>query len=158
IHVMEPAPEDPFTAPWRSLGSLRRFNWQNELNQRVRVSGIVTMQAPGRYLYVQDGADSVFALSQQKDLLRPGDHVEVVGFPGNEGRRFLMREAVYRRVSGGNEPQATRVTAGTTVDIDREGLLAAAEGTLINAARREGEARLLIQSKDSTFEASLDLA
>jgi signal transduction histidine kinase len=156
IQVEEPAPDDLFAGPLRSLGSLRRFNLQNALNQRVRTTGTVVLHAPGRYLYLQNGADSVFALSQQSDPLEPGDEVEVVGFPGVQGRRFLLREAAYRRISTGKEPAPARLSSMQSVNVDMEGVLAIAEGTLLNMAEKEGESRLLIRSGDSTFEASLD--
>ena len=156
IQVEEPAPDDLFAGPLRSLGSLRRFNLQNALNQRVRTTGTVVLHAPGRYLYLQKGADSVFALSQQSDPLESGDEVEVVGFPGVQGRRFLLREAAYRRISTGEEPAPARLSSMQSVNVDMEGVLATAEGTLLNMAEKEGESRLLIRSGDSTFEASLD--
>ncbi len=155
IQVEEPAPDDPFAVPLRSLDSLRRFNMQNALNQRVRTSGTVVLHTPGRYLYVQDGADGVFALSQQQDPLRPGDRVEVLGFPGNEGRRFLLREAAYRRVAIGPEPSPVQLPGTHSVSVELEGLLAKADGILLNKVQKDGETRLLIQSKDSAFEANL---
>ena len=158
IVVEEPAPDDFFEAPLRSPGNLRRFSLENSLTQRVRTSGTVVMHVPGRYLYVQDGNDSVFALSQQTNALQPGDRVEVVGFPGNRGQRFLLREAVYRRISSGTEPTPMVLPSVHTVNLDLEGILATAEGTVLNLVEKDGQSRVLVQSGDSTFEASLDLA
>ena len=156
IQIEEAAPNDLFAVPLRSLDSLRRFNSRNALNQRVHTIGTVVLHVPGSHLYVQDGVDSVLALSQQPAPLQPGDRVEVVGFPGNEGRRFLLREAVYRRISTGPEPAPVRLSNVHSVNPDLEGRLAEAEGLLLNTVYKEGEARLLIQTKDSTFEASLN--
>jgi signal transduction histidine kinase len=156
IQVEAAEPDDLFAIPMRALGDLRRFNMGSALDQRIRTAGTVVLHAPSRYLYVQDGADSVFALSRQHDLLRPGDRVEVVGFPGNQGRRFLLREAAYRRVSTTEEPTPAQLSTVHSVNVDWEGLLAKAEGTLLNTVKKEGEARLLIHSRDSVFEASLD--
>jgi len=156
IRVDEPALDDVFTVPARSLGDLRRFSLQNSLNQRVRTSGTVVLQARGRYLYLQEGADSVFVLSHQTEALQPGDRVEVVGFPGNEGRRLLLREAVYRRLSAGTEPPPMHLSALHTVNVDLEGRLARAEGRLLNTVEKEGETRLLIQTGNSVFEVSMD--
>jgi C4-dicarboxylate-specific signal transduction histidine kinase len=156
IRVEETAPEDLFALPLRSLEDLRRFSLQNALNRRVRTSGTVVLHAPGRYLYLQDGSDSVFALSHQTDPLQPGDSVEVVGFPGNEGRRFLLREAAYRKTAAGTEPAPVQLSTLHSVNLDLEGLLARAEGTLLNAAEKNGETRLLIQTADSTFEANVN--
>jgi C4-dicarboxylate-specific signal transduction histidine kinase len=122
----------------------------------VRTIGTVVLHVPGSYLYVQDKVDSVLALSQQPDPLQPGDQVEVVGFPGNEGRRFLLREAVYRRIAGGPEPAPVRLSDVHSVDPDLEGRVAEAEGILLNTVSKEAEARLLIRTRNSTFEASLN--
>ena len=156
IQVEEPAPDDLFAVPVRPLESLRRFNAQNALNQRLRTAGVVVMHVPGHYVYVQQGQDSVLALSPQEDRLQPGDRVEVVGFPGNEGRRFLLREAVYRRISAGREPAPIQLPGNHSVQPELEGLLARAEGMLLNSANKEGEARLLIRTKESAFEATLN--
>ncbi len=155
IQTEEPAPDDLFAVPLRPLAKLRRFNMESALNQRVRTFGTVVLHVPGRYLYAQDGADSVFALSQQTDALRPGDRVEVVGFPGEEGQKFILREAVYRRLSSGGEPKPAQLSATNSVDVNLDGLLAKAEGTLLNKVEKNGETHLLIQSRDFAFEASL---
>ncbi|MGO8743504.1 MAG: sensor histidine kinase [Limisphaerales bacterium] len=155
IQTEEPAPNDLFAMPLRSLASLRRFNMESALNQRIRTSGTVVLHVPGRYLYVQNGADSVFALSQQPDALQPGDRVEVVGFPGEEGQRFVLREAVYRRLSSGGEPKPVQLSATDSLDVNLEGLLAKAGGTLLNKVEKDGETHLLIQTKDFAFEAGL---
>src|SRR5664280_1452273 len=152
VQVEEPAPDDLFAAPLRSAGSLRRFNLQNTLNQRVRTEGNVVLHVPGRYVYVQDGEDSVFALSQQKDALQPGDRVEVVGFPGNQSRRFLLREAVYRRVSPGKEPAPVQISGVESVNLEFEGRLATAHGILLSATVKNKETRLLIHSRGAAFE------
>jgi two-component system cell cycle sensor histidine kinase/response regulator CckA len=156
ILVEETESEDVFAVPMRTLGSLRRFNLESALNRRIRTSGTVVLHEPGRYLYVQDGNDAVFALSRQTNVLHLGDRVELAGFPGNQGQRFLLREAVYRPLSTGQDPPPVHLATVHSVNLDLEGLLADADGVLLNAVEKDGEARLLIQTEDSTFEASLD--
>ena len=158
IQTEEPAPDDLFAIPLRPLASLRRFNPEIALNQRIRTSGTVVLHVPGQYLYVQDGMDSVFALSQQPDALQPGDRVEVVGFPGKEGQKFVLREAVYRRLASGSEPKPVQLSAANFGDVNLEGLLAKTEGVLLNKMEKDGETHLLIQTKDFTSEASLNSA
>jgi signal transduction histidine kinase len=155
IQTEEPAPYDLFAVPSRPLGSLRRFNMESALNRRIRTAGSVVLHVPGRYLYVQDGVDSVFALSQQTDSLQPGDRVEVVGFPGEEGQKFLLREAVYRRIADGQEPHPVPLSATLSANANFEGLLARAEGLLLNKVEKDNETRLLIGADDFVFEASL---
>jgi signal transduction histidine kinase len=158
LQIEEAAPEDVFAAPFRPLGALRRFDFQNALDRRVRISGTVVMQAPGRYLYLQEGADGVFALCRQPELVLPGDRVEAVGFPGNDRGKFIMREAVFRRIGTGPEPTPLKLSPGKAVDADWEGLLVRAEGVLLNAVAKDGKQQMLVRTGDSTFEATLDAA
>jgi signal transduction histidine kinase len=155
INTEELAPGDLFAVPLRSMDSLRQFNLQNALNQRVRVRGTVVLHAPGRYLYVQDNDASIYALTDQRDELTPGDQVEVVGLAGTQGKKFLLREAVYHRSGPGIEPPPVQLPETHLVNADLGGLLASATGTLLNLVTKEGEAKLLIQTRDSAFEASL---
>ncbi|MFO1476147.1 MAG: ATP-binding protein [Verrucomicrobiota bacterium] len=156
LQVEEPAPADVFAVPFRPLGDLRRYNMQNALNQRVRTSGTVLLVAPGRCVRIQDGADGLLALTQDTLNLRPGDRIEVVGFAGNQGRKFLLREAVCRRMAAGSQPPPAELPPGHSVNPGLEGLLARAEGVLLNAAERDGTVKLLVQTGESAFEAALE--
>ena len=156
IKIDEQETADLFATGVRPLENLKRFNSQNELNQRVKTVGTVVLHQPGRYLYLQDGPDSVFALSRQADPLRPGDRVEVVGFPGNERGKFLLREAVFRRLAGGAEPAPVPLPAVDAVNVNLGGLLAKAEGVLLNTVQKDDDVRLLIRSGGATFEAGLE--
>ena len=136
------------------MASLRQFNLFNTLNKRVRTSGTVTLQVPGRYLYLQDGDDSLLALSNQTDPLQGGRPRGSGGFlPGNDGDNFLLREAVYRRMSSGGRNQ-TPVPLATlqTVNEDLDGLLVRiAEGTLLDDLKKPGETRLVIQGNGTIY-------
>jgi len=156
VQTEQSAPADLFVLPLRSLASLRQFNLFNTLNERVRTRGTVTLQVPGRYLYVQDGDNSVLALCGQSDMLRPGDRIEVVGFPGNEGGNFLLREAIYRRVGSGSEPIPVQLPIQQSLNEDLDGLLVCAEGLLLDSVEKSGETHLMVQAKGSIFEAKLD--
>ena len=156
IKLDETAPADLFATDFRPLENLRRFNSQSDLNQRVKTTGTVVLHQPGRYLYLQDGSSSVFALSRQTDPLHPGDRVEVVGFPGNERGKFLLRETVFRRLASGTEPAPVALSAVNAVNVDLGGLLARAEGVLLNTVQKDDHVRLLIRNKGSLFEAGME--
>jgi PAS domain S-box-containing protein len=158
VQIEQSAPRDLFALPMHSLASLRQFNQFNTLNNRVRTSGSVTLQVPGRYLCVQDGENSLLALSDQTEPLRPGDRVEVVGFPGNESGNFVLREAIYRRVASGPEPAPLQLPASPSVKEDLDGLLVQAEGLLLDITEKTDELRLLVQARGLIFEAKLDQA
>ncbi len=118
----------------------------------------------GRSLYIEDRSpgpnneprESLLALSSQTNTLQIGDTVEIARFPGHEGRRFVLREAVYRKIGPGAEPAAVALPEGRSVNTDFDGVLAGAEGVLLSAASIEGEIRFLIQDKDATVQGIMD--
>jgi PAS domain S-box-containing protein len=156
IQLEEPAPADVFALPMRSIASLRQFNLFNTLNERVHTCGTVTLHLPGRYLYLQDGDNSVLALSEQTDPLHPGDRVEVVGFSGNNNGNFVLREAVYRRIAPGPEPVPVELAPLQTVNEGLGGLLVRAEGLLLDVVEKADGTHLTVQAKGLIFEAKLD--
>jgi signal transduction histidine kinase len=156
IKIDESNTMDLSAAESRDPGKLRQFNSQNDLNQRVKTVGSVVLHQPGRYLYVQDGPDSVFVLSRQNDVLRPGDRVEVVGFPGSERGKFLLREAVFQRLGSGPEPAPVPLGTVAAVNVDLGGCLAKAEGVLLNTVQKDDRVRLLVRNGSATFEAGLE--
>ncbi|MFZ1072876.1 MAG: ATP-binding protein [Verrucomicrobiia bacterium] len=156
IQIEQAAPADVYALPMRSIGSLRQFYLFNTLNERVHTRGTVTLQVPGRYFYLQDGDNSVLALSEQTDPLRPGDKVEVVGFSGSDSGNFVLREAVYRRIASGPEPVPVQLPAVESVNEGLDGLLVRAEGLLLDVVEKSGETHLNIQAKGLIFEAKLD--
>jgi len=158
IQIEQYAPGDLFALPLRSLASLRQFNLFNTLDERVRTCGSVTLQVPGRYLYVQDGDSSIFALSDQTNLLHPGDRVEVVGFSGNDAGNFVLREAVYRCTGPGPEPVPVQLPVLQTINEGLDGLLVRAEGSLLDVVEKSSETRLMVQARGLVFEAKLDKA
>jgi len=156
VQIEQFPPGNVFELPMRSIAGLRQFNLFNTLNERVHTSGSVTLHVPGRYLYVQDGDSSIFALSDQLEPLHPGDHVEVVGFSGNDAGNFLLREAVYRRIAAGPEPVPVQLPALQSINESLDGLLVRAEGLLLDVVEKSGETRLIVQAKGLVFEAKFD--
>jgi PAS domain S-box-containing protein len=155
VQIEQFAPENVFALPKRSIASLRRFNLFNTLNERVHTFGTVTLQVPGRYLYLQEGDYSVLVMSDQTEPLHPGDRVEVVGFSGHENGNFLLREAVYRRTASGPDPSPLNLPVSHYVNEDADGMLVQVTGKLLDQIRKSGETHLTLQTKGLIFEARL---
>ena len=116
----------------------------------------MTLQAPGRYLYLQEGEDSLYALSDATNELHTGDLVEVVGFPGHRGGNFLLREAVYRRAAAGRELNPMPVRDTRTLSEDLDGVLVKMEGRLLEKVDKPLESYLVLQGWSRVFEARLE--
>lgn len=155
IQVIEPAPADPFAIPRESIGNLMRYNPTTPLNRRAQVSGVVLLQIPGRLLYVQDGSDTLTVLSRQTAPLAPGDRVALVGIPGREGGRLIMRDAVYRRLASGMPPAAL-VLENATARAELDGRLVRVKGGLLSREPTADGIRLQLQHDNVIFSARLE--
>ncbi len=156
VQVEQAAPADPFAVAERTVASLRQFSTLQAFNRRVRVSGTVLLQMVGRYLYLQDATGCIQVLSRNTTLLRPGDRIDAVGFPGREGSQLVLREAVYRRTATGREPAPMEVHDPEAVQVDLDGHLVRIAGTLLDTTRGEQTARLMVQAQGMVFEAVLN--
>jgi len=156
ITVEEPAPEDPFLGPLQPLSSLSRFNPLAAFNRRARVAGIVLYHQPGAYLHLQEDQQALLVLSRDTRPLRPGDRIEAVGFPGRQGSRIVLREAMYRRIGDAAEPAPLPLEAPGTLQPALDGRLVQIETTIVDVSRQPRGIRLVAQSDGELLEALLD--
>ncbi len=154
IRVEQPAPEDPFAVPLRRIGALRQFSAEGG-SYWARVRGAVTHFVPGRFVFVQDGAEGLMILTQQKDPLEPGDIIEATGMPGLDSQRTVLREAVFRKVAHEGEPVPVEVTTARVVDEDLESRLVRITGRLVSSVRENDDIGLSVESDDTVFSASM---
>ncbi len=156
IAVLEAEPAEPFKVAARSLANLRQFNSLNVINRRVRVTGAVVHQIAGEVMYVQEGTESLLILSHDPTPLDPGDRVEAVGFPGREGNRVVLRDAIYRKLASGPEPAPQALTEITPNDVDLDGRLVRITAMLLDSGTPGASRRLVLQARDVIFEAQLE--
>jgi len=155
IEVDDAAHADPFDAPEIKLSELRQYGTVRVLNRRVRTHGVVVFHDPGHTLGLQDGSDVVELLARGTTPLAPGDQIIAVGFPGRESGRPVLREALYRKLSAGPEPETVTLHSLGTVLPEFDGRLVRAEGTLQQVAPSSDGLRLMVQTESALFEAQL---
>ena len=175
IRVLQPGSADIFTAPSRSIQSLRQF--KGDRNARVKVTGVVTLHSPAGWLYLQDDTGSLCAqqlavlprdddprgqfLRRSQPALKPGDQIELVGAPLT-GQPFApqLDDAEYR-VVGHTSPPPARVLSSTDLMSGRhDAELVNLKAQVLDVENRlAGELfvqRLWLHSGDSTFEVALE--
>jgi signal transduction histidine kinase/DNA-binding NarL/FixJ family response regulator len=96
VHIFEAGPADPFTLPMQPVNSVLRFTVAGTSGHRVRVHGVVTLQQPGRYLFIKGNDGDIRLESTQTTVARPGDEVDAVGFPVIGEYNPLLQEASFR--------------------------------------------------------------
>ena len=156
VQVEDPAPENPFDLPARSLASLGQFDTLLSANRRLRVSGVVLHYSPGHQIHIADAGQPLLVLSRSQVPLEPGDRIDVVGFPGRQGSRLVLRECVYRKTGRERQPEPRRIVPQQAPGTDLDGQLVSIEAALIDTSPVGMQSSLSLQAGNLIFEALLD--
>jgi PAS domain S-box-containing protein len=155
VEVLEPAPADPFSMPVRPVGGLLRFTPSGASGHRVRVQGVVTAQVPGQALYIEDGTQGIHVLTDQTTSVRPGDRVDIAGFPSAGDYKPALVDAVFRPLGAGPEPIAAELTPEQVLADEHDADLISVEATLEGQGQRPNEKVLVLRSGNIAFEARM---
>ena len=156
--VLESAP-DPFSLPARSSRAIYNYSSAGEVNRRIRVRGVVTARIPGRpvevsdftttatfrymlnVLYIKDATGGVRVETEQSPNVRPGQLVEVAGFPAVSPGKPILRNAVFKVVGVDTEPPPLTVSTPSVLTPDHDAELVRMEGRAAERADRSDRAR-----------------
>ena len=173
--VLESAP-DPFSLPARSSRAIYNYSSAGEVNRRIRVRGVVTARIPGRpvevsdftttatfrymlnVLYIKDATGGVRVETEQSPGVRPGQLVEVAGFPGVSPGKPILRNAVFKVVGVENEPPPLSVSTPSVLTPDHDAELVRMEGELLSVLTGPTERVLVLRVGDSVFNAGIDVS
>jgi PAS domain S-box-containing protein len=132
LRIEEPATADPFSLPNRPINSLLRFEPGVRFVHRVRVRGKVTLQWPGRWIYIQDGHQGLFIPTVQKTPMRLGEVVDAVGFPVMGEYSLMLEDALFMAKGNGQVISATPITVRDALKGDYDAKLVQIQGRLVN--------------------------
>jgi signal transduction histidine kinase/ActR/RegA family two-component response regulator len=153
IRTIEVGADDAFAGATRPIATLQTFTFTGLPTHRVKVAGVVTASFPGG-LHITDKTGSVFIESSQTVPLRPGDHVEVVGFAGFVEYRPILKDAICRRTSSGSPPTPIRIQADHALDDDGyDSALVTLEAQLTALEVLPNELVLILRQGKTTFSA-----
>jgi len=174
VVVLEPPP-DPFSLPMRPIRSIYNYSSAGEVNRRIRVRGVVICQIPGRpvevndfstsstfrylrdVLYVKDGVNGGARIeTEQSSHVRPGDLVDVVGFPAITPGKPILRNAVFRVVGSEAEPAPGRVAPGNVLTPENDAELVSVQGQFLSVLTTPTERVLVLKMGETVFDAGLD--
>jgi signal transduction histidine kinase len=111
VAIEQPPPERPFAGPPRPVAGLFQFaQLTGTHGHRVHVRGVVIHHQPGSLLWVRDQEHSLRVETTQKEVLHPGDEVDVVGFPARGGYSAVLEDAVFRKLSSQRAPRPHALT------------------------------------------------
>jgi signal transduction histidine kinase len=174
--VVEEPPPDPFSLPVRPLSSLFRYSSHDEVDRRIRVRGVVAAQRRGRpaevrdftsnttyrdvrhVFYIRDESGAARIETTEGTHLRPGDVVDVAGFPTVTPTRPVLRHVVYRRVGTAAEPSPAELSESRPLAPERDAELVSAQARVLGVVASPTERALVLQMGETPFEAVLDVA
>jgi signal transduction histidine kinase len=141
-----------------SLASLGQFNSDGQYGNRVKVSGVVTLQKPDGSLFIQDHGYGLWVQVAQPAKLVPGDRVVISGYPAL-GQYVPVLEDATPQLAGHDEPPLPVPTdLGMLLNSPEEfeGVLVRVNTSLMNLVDGPGRETLVLQSSNSIFTASLE--
>ncbi len=150
-----PGTLDPFATGLQTIADLRQPTVAPTSNQRARVSGIVTLQQPGRYLYMQDGDAGLFVLTRETRAVAPGTRIELVGLVGRAGNRMVLREGIWRVVAEGVEVVPADIESVEPVDLALDTRLVRTRAVLRQAGQVDSRWVLSLETGSRIFEGTL---
>jgi diguanylate cyclase (GGDEF)-like protein len=172
VRIMEGAPPDVFRLPESTAVSVGQFHPLEELPRRIRIRSTILAMEPGMPMYVADATGNLEVQAIPDCAAKPGDRVDVVGFPGVIDGRLGLQDALCRKLGPGPpavivEIQAQEVippqartdasgygfAAGTRYD----GRLVRLEGDLLETSSNPEAETLLLKSAGQAFTATLPI-
>ena len=108
-NVDEPAPADAFDIPLKQASDLLLFDPRADALRRIKVAGQILQDRPGEY-FLTDRTNGFRFRPKDAVRLRPGDLVEVVGFPDMSGPAPVLLEALVHVTGKTNLPDAVQLS------------------------------------------------
>lgn len=156
VEVIETGQQDVFSLPTRPIRNVIRAGQSGVFQRRVRVQGVVTLQRPGRLLYISDGKEGLLVRSRQATPVRVGASVDVAGYPDVAGYSPLLSDAVFQQFGEGVPPRAVTVTAEEALAGRYDAELIRVSGRLIDGVQRAGVTVLSLHAGKIMFQAELE--
>ncbi len=158
IKTLEAAPSDPFRIQTTSISEVATFDPGRIAGSRIKVAGVVTLNLPGQGLYIQDASGGIRVQTRlgQFAELRPGDSVEVLGFPALGDFSPHLEEPLVRRLGSGILPSLHATTAEQIlVRGTNDASLICLEAHLLQRIPRSAQPKVVLQDGPIIFTAQL---
>ena len=153
--IEKPAPASPYDLPVQKMNSLLQFAPGGTYSDRVKVTGTVVHGEPGSAVFIQDETAGLYCQTLQRDVLQPGDQVEILGFPAKGEYTPILEDAIYRKVGNGVEPKAEAMDVNEILTGVHDCRLVQLPAMVLDRVQRGVNQFFLLQSSDFTFQAYL---
>jgi signal transduction histidine kinase len=153
IEVDEESPAEPFAVPRFSIAELGGLTLKPERLRRMKLCGVVTCLLR-KGMYVQDETGGAFVETPEGLAAKPGDLVEVVGFP-NRQASLVVSGALIRKTGTRPLPTPLVLAAGQNRKTNYEAVLIRTEAVVLEQSKIWDGEVLTLQAGRLTIEAAL---
>jgi PAS domain S-box-containing protein len=143
---------NPFEKQVQPIETVARFAPERSLGHRIRVQGVVTLQ-DGRTVYLSDGRTGLRIESAEPVAFRPGDRLDVAGFPHVTDYTLTVEDAVCRRIGSQEQITPIPVTDEQLLSGDYDSLPVSIEGRLLGKSVLAGRRILVLKKGRAVFRA-----
>jgi signal transduction histidine kinase len=150
VSVVDPAP-DPARLPVVPVDNLLRYTPEGASERRVKVRGIVLSAPPGGPIFLREGGRAILIEPRTAEALRPGDVVEVLGFPQMGSYRAFLADATLTRTDTVSPPAAQAMTIPELLKGNHDADLVAVEGELVASYAGPDSVVLTMQETNTAF-------
>jgi signal transduction histidine kinase/CheY-like chemotaxis protein len=130
IDILRRGP-DPDTMPTRSVSALMQFAPGMDMDDPVKVSGVVTYSNDST-VYVQDASGGVAITARDHPPLSPGDVVEAIGYARPASFTAAIENGHIKKIGRAAQPQPVNITATEALDGNYDSQLIRIQGILID--------------------------
>jgi signal transduction histidine kinase len=109
--IEEREPANPFEEPALPLNSIAQYRRDLLPGKRVHVRGVVTLQRLGEDFFLEDKTGGLRVKTHQMESLKPGEVVEVVGFPEFDNFLPVLNDAVFHKSTETHAPISARAVS-----------------------------------------------
>ena len=145
----------PPQVPWVGLDSLMQYSSRPQDMHRIKARGVVTLQVPGQFVYLQNAGTGIRADTRQNIRLEVGEQVEVIGFPAMGSFEAILQDATFHPLGAGPSPAPRRVSADESHSALEDADLVSIEGRLVSNSSGMGQSKLVLESGSRSFVALL---
>jgi len=132
-----------------------QFTPETMSGHRIRVQGAVTLDEPGRFLYIQDASGGVRVVSSQSEGVRIGDSVDAIGFPTAGQYAPVLEDGAFKRIGAATAPAPVDLTHASRLTGDHDAELIRIQGTLLGRSVQDDDLVLAMETNGATFTALL---
>ena len=153
IQILEKPAAGPFDGKIESIENLQRFSYKGASTRRAHVRGTVTAVMGDSGFFVQDPTGSIYVGGGDTNSLKPGEVVDVAGFPGVLDNRPALEEPTIRQLGSIPTRIPPLISYADALSGTYDSALVRMEGQVEGVAQLPGETDLVLRDAQGMFTA-----